>query len=135
MTVEITVAAVQLRARGIEDADLALEEALAAVEQAADLGASPVVLPECTWPGYVLGGNWCSDWASTVVHTSLGRVSVLVVLDGLLVLHAPAWTVPNYATAKEQSPHGSECTEPMRLGVSWPSRADPDRESGCAAWP
>lgn len=52
------VASVQLAARAVGDADLALEESLAAISAAADLGADLVVLPECTWPGYVLGSSW-----------------------------------------------------------------------------
>lgn len=44
----------QLAARDRDHADLELVEALAAVESAASEGAQPAVLPECTWPAYLL---------------------------------------------------------------------------------
>jgi len=47
------VACVQLRARDVEDSERALEEALAAAVEAARR-ADLVVLPEATYPGYVL---------------------------------------------------------------------------------
>lgn len=47
------IACVQLRAREAEEADHALEEALVAADQAAR-EADLVVLPEATYPGYVL---------------------------------------------------------------------------------
>jgi predicted amidohydrolase len=48
------VACVQLTAHDIEDSDLALEEALSAIAEAASIRADLVVLPECTYPAYVL---------------------------------------------------------------------------------
>lgn len=47
------IACVQLRAREVSEADTALEEAVAAATEAAR-GADLVVLPEATYPGYVL---------------------------------------------------------------------------------
>lgn len=58
------IAAVQLVVRGRDEADLALSEALAAVEAAADGGAELAVLPECTWPAYLLGTDHVERWAS-----------------------------------------------------------------------
>lgn len=48
------VAAVQLRARSLEEAELALDEALAGIREAATRGAEIAVLPECTYPAYHL---------------------------------------------------------------------------------
>jgi len=45
---------VQLAARAASDAGLALDDALAGIAGAASLGAAIAVLPECTYPGYVL---------------------------------------------------------------------------------
>lgn len=56
------VAAIQLAARGRDEADLALEEALAAVDEAAGAGAELAVLPECTWPAYLLGTDHEALW-------------------------------------------------------------------------
>lgn len=50
----LRVGAVQLAARDRDQADLALVEALAAVDNAASSGAQLAVLPECTWPAYLL---------------------------------------------------------------------------------
>lgn len=47
-------ACAQLQARDLSEADQALEEALAAVDEAARAGADLVLLPECTYPGYFL---------------------------------------------------------------------------------
>ena len=52
------VASVQLAVRSLRDADVALDESLAAIAEAAALGAQLIVLPECTWPGYMLGSSW-----------------------------------------------------------------------------
>lgn len=57
------IAAAQLQARSRREADVALEEALAAVDDAASRGADLVVLPECTWPGYILGSDHGSAWS------------------------------------------------------------------------
>ncbi len=48
------LAAVQLRARPLEEAELALEEALDGIREAARQGAHMAVLPECTYPAYHL---------------------------------------------------------------------------------
>lgn len=56
------VAAVQLVARGRDEADLALDEALVAVAEAAAAGAELAVLPECTWPAYLLGTDHAALW-------------------------------------------------------------------------
>ena len=58
----LRVAAVQLTARDWEQADLALVEALAAVDSAASEGAQLAVLPECTWPAYLLGTDHVDRW-------------------------------------------------------------------------
>jgi predicted amidohydrolase len=50
-----TIALAQLAARELGDAPLALEEALDAVARAGAAGADLCVLPEGTYPGYVLG--------------------------------------------------------------------------------
>jgi predicted amidohydrolase len=59
----VAVAAVQLDARSIDRADDALEEALEAIGSAADHGADIAVLPECTWPAYLLGTDHAATWA------------------------------------------------------------------------
>ena len=53
-SVTVRIACVQLAARTASDADLALHDALAGIAGAAALGAQLAVLPECTYPGYVL---------------------------------------------------------------------------------
>jgi predicted amidohydrolase len=50
----VRVACAQLVARDLNDHEHALEEALSAVAEAAAMGADLVVLPECTYPAYVL---------------------------------------------------------------------------------
>jgi len=50
----VRVACAQLVARDLDDCERALEEALAAVAEAAAIGADLVVLPECSYPAYVL---------------------------------------------------------------------------------
>ncbi|HZD70664.1 MAG TPA: nitrilase-related carbon-nitrogen hydrolase [Actinomycetes bacterium] len=52
------IASVQLEAFGIELADQALEASLAAIEAAARRQPDVILLPECTWPGYILGSDW-----------------------------------------------------------------------------
>lgn len=54
MTFVVRIACAQLIARDIHDSERALEEAMAAVAEAASVGADLVVLPECTYPAYVL---------------------------------------------------------------------------------
>jgi predicted amidohydrolase len=49
------IAVAQLRARDLRDAPAALEEAVAAVAEAGRAGADLCVLPEATYPAYVLG--------------------------------------------------------------------------------
>lgn len=51
----LRVAAVQLDAHGLDDAEPALERSLGAIAEAGIAGARLIVLPECTWPAYVLG--------------------------------------------------------------------------------
>lgn len=58
----VRVAAVQLSARGVEDADEALEDSLDAIADAGASGAQLVVLPEATWPGYIVGLGWQQWW-------------------------------------------------------------------------
>ena len=53
--VRYTVACGQLEARDLEDAPRALDEALAMVAAAGQAGADVCVLPEGTYPAYVLG--------------------------------------------------------------------------------
>jgi predicted amidohydrolase len=50
----IRVACAQLAARSIQESERALAEALEAINEAARSGADLVVLPECTYPAYVL---------------------------------------------------------------------------------
>ena len=51
------VALCQVPARGLEDASLALEDILAALDQAGEAGAQLVALPECSYPAYYVGGR------------------------------------------------------------------------------
>jgi predicted amidohydrolase len=57
------IACVQLRARDVEEADRALEEAMTAAHEAAG-EADLVLLPEATYPGYVLHDEASIDAAS-----------------------------------------------------------------------
>jgi predicted amidohydrolase len=50
----LRLACAQLPAHGIEDGETALGEALAAVAEAARRGADLLVLPECTYPAYLI---------------------------------------------------------------------------------
>lgn len=53
-TAVVRVACAQLAARELEDSERSLEDALAAISEAARARASLVVLPECTYPAYIL---------------------------------------------------------------------------------
>lgn len=83
------VAAVQLTARSIDQADLALEESITALGTAAAQGADLAVLPECTWPAYLLGSDHHDRWPTIspqqVVDRFVGaaREHSLVVVVGL----------------------------------------------------
>jgi predicted amidohydrolase len=52
--ITVRIACVQLAARSVTQARGALDDALAGIAAAAALGAHIAVLPECTYPGYVL---------------------------------------------------------------------------------
>jgi predicted amidohydrolase len=52
--VTVRVACAQLMARELDAADAALEDVIGAIAAAGALGADVVVLPECSYPGYVL---------------------------------------------------------------------------------
>lgn len=58
----VRVAAVQLAAESFARADAALAAALAGVTAAAEQGAELIVLPECSWPSYVIGSSWQARW-------------------------------------------------------------------------
>ena len=51
---KVRVACAQLVARDLDEHERALEEAVAAVAEAAAIGAGLVVLPECSYPAYLL---------------------------------------------------------------------------------
>lgn len=53
----IKLACLQLKAFDIRESDLALQNALQMIDQAAENNVDLVVLPECTFPGYILGLN------------------------------------------------------------------------------
>jgi len=53
----VTVAAAQLAARTLDQADAALSDIETAIVDAAALGADMVVLPECAYPAYLIGGE------------------------------------------------------------------------------
>jgi predicted amidohydrolase len=57
---EVRIACVQLQAREVDDAGRALEEALDAADRAAG-DADLVLLPEATYPGYILHEGWRFD--------------------------------------------------------------------------
>jgi predicted amidohydrolase len=52
--VTVKIACAQLAARPLSQARAALRDILAAIDRAAERGAALVVLPECSYPGYVL---------------------------------------------------------------------------------
>lgn len=56
------VAAVQLAAESFDRAEVALEAALAAIAACGEQDADLVVLPECSWPAYVIGTEWEERW-------------------------------------------------------------------------
>lgn len=69
------IACVQLRAREVDDADRALEEALDAADRAAR-EAQLVVLPEATYPGYILHEGWIlSGSAYDLAREAFGDVA------------------------------------------------------------
>lgn len=57
MMQDLRVACVQLQAHDVDEAEIALQEALEAIDRAAAQKAHLVLLPECTYPGYML-----RDW-------------------------------------------------------------------------
>jgi len=77
--ITVRVACVQLRARPASEAEHALHDALAGVTASAARGAQIAVLPECTYPGYVLlqralpGGERAVDRALAAVATAARR--------------------------------------------------------------
>lgn len=83
------VAAIQLAARSIDQADLALEESITALGAASAQGADLVVLPECTWPAYLLGSDHHDRWPKISPQTVIDRFvdaareHALVVVVGL----------------------------------------------------
>lgn len=88
------VASVQLAVRDVRDADRALEESLVAIAAAAALGARLVVLPECTWPGYMLGSSWpqvsrtlAPTTAVMARYAGLAAEAGIVLVVGLAVDH------------------------------------------------
>ncbi len=76
----------QLAARPAADADLALHDALAGIAAAAAAGARIAVLPECTYPGYVLlraalpGGDAAAERALRTIAAAAkrGRIAVCI---------------------------------------------------------
>lgn len=88
MSRELRVACVQLAARDVEERDRALEEAVAAAREAAG-AADLVVLPEATFPGYVLhdraghadAGQWSRGRAA---FSEVARASGATVVVGLV---------------------------------------------------
>lgn len=93
----VGVAAAQLVARPVADAEAALGDAVAAIESAAQAGAELVVLPECTWPGYILGSDWrevTGDLAgyphARAALAGAARAAEVVVVVGLARPHGAA---------------------------------------------
>lgn len=91
---QVSVGCVQLQARGVEEADQSLREADVAVRAAVEQGAELVVLPECTWPGYVIGSSWRSWWSQSRQEEVLAAWAGLarelgVVLVGGIALAGP----------------------------------------------
>lgn len=88
------VAAVQLAARSIDQAAVALAESLVAIGTAASQGADLVVLPECTWPAYLLGTDHRDRWPTISPQEVVDRFAdaarehSLVVVVGLALPHA-----------------------------------------------
>ncbi len=88
----VRVAAVQLAAEPFARATAALDAALAAIEEAGRAGADLVVLPECTWPAYVVGTAWESRWSQLSPlgdvmedFASAAQAAGVVVVAGLAV--------------------------------------------------
>jgi predicted amidohydrolase len=93
------IAAVQLTAYARDEADLALEEALAAIADAAAAGAQLAVLPECTWPAYLLGTDHVQRWSQlpspdAVVErfAAAAREHAMVLVVGLALPTGPDLT-------------------------------------------
>lgn len=55
--ITVRIACVQLQARPVREAQIALADVLAGITAAASLGAGIAVFPECSYPGYVLGST------------------------------------------------------------------------------
>lgn len=91
----LRVAAVQLPARGIDEADLALSEALAGIVDAAERGARLVVLPECTWPAYLLGTDNARRWPATSPGEVIASLSAAAREHAVVVVVGLALPVPD----------------------------------------
>lgn len=72
MIQDLRVACVQLEAHDVDEAEVALEEALEAVDRAAAQNAHLIVLPECTYPGYMLRG-WGQGAGRRAAEEALAR--------------------------------------------------------------
>lgn len=83
----LRVAAVQLAARDRDHADLALAEALEAVDSAASEGAQLAILPECTWPAYLLGSDHAERWETLPTSdTVIGRFAEAARRGGIVLV-------------------------------------------------
>jgi predicted amidohydrolase len=89
------VAAIQLPARSLPEADLALEEALSAVAEAASVGAQLAVLPECTWPAYLLGTDHPDRWPATTADAVVRRFADAAREHGMVLVVGLALPVAN----------------------------------------
>ena len=82
--ITVRIACIQLTARRASDAALALDDALAGIAAAAAHGARLAVLPECTYPGYVLlrrrlpGGASSVERALCAISQAARRTGVAV---------------------------------------------------------
>ena len=84
----LRVACAQLAARDVEEHERALAEALEAVGEAARAGADLVLLPECTYPAYVLAveeapAGLLSDEEVTAVFADAARTHGISLAVGL----------------------------------------------------
>lgn len=96
----VRVAVAQLDAIPVDRHEQALEQALVAIADSAQRGAQLVVLPECSWPGYVLGREWASTWDArdqdrALEHLSrvAERHSVVAIVGMALAHERSVWNV------------------------------------------
>lgn len=82
----VRVAVAQLPALSTEQEREALRLAVEAIGEAGRGGAHLVVLPECSWPGYLLERGWSSAWPSTRQESAIQELSAAARRSSIVVV-------------------------------------------------